>query len=626
MKRRRTPVALALMLACAPPADGGTLPATDVKPAGSRLVLVFAPGLDAATLRDRDLPNLRALSTRKPLQNPVPGHSAAVHATLYTGRPAGEHGVFDGTIRTANSYTRKPARTVRRISAADDRVRPASFNSAIELDLFWKTLGDTGISTSILFAPDLMPLSDLGVRVLAGGLSSLTGERMEPLLFVRPGDSPAEDGVAEMTALSAGVWLAQLPLVQLDESILRSTIVLRERGETVAVRAGERDFELRAGEHSPYLRLDFTAGRRSTVGQTRLHVLSVQPLKVLAEAVTVEPNQPAYPVSVPADYAAQVIGRTGRGPIGDGGAWSNRGGAAYASPEFRAARIGEEAEWRLRAAASELDSTDARVVIVHLNAFSRAKLNGEALAPEAREEARRRRRGVEVDAPVVAAESPSLAAALAALDAGVALLRARLKETDVLLVIGASSSDRAIRGFDLNGWLAKRRYLKFDRDGEVDWEKTQAYSAGEGGIYLNVKGREPEGSVPALRGGRIAKKIAKDLRGLRDRGAKVVEQVWLADEDFAGPGRGAAPDLMVALAGGYALNTSAGNTETLFVDLAAPKARSPQADLDGLVLSSRPLAVDDPKLEDVAVTALVFAGVSGAGGSGRAWFAPPTAP
>lgn len=629
-QRRWAFVGLAVLFACTPRSDR-TEPVPDTRPAGSRIVVVFAPGLDAETLRGKSLRHLNALGTVKPLQDSVPGHPDATLATLYTGAPARTHGVFDGTIRVANSYMRTPSRAVRAISAADDLVRPASFTRAVETVPFWKTLGDTGTATSVLFAPNLMPVVDHGVRVLAGGLPSLTGERMDPMLFVRPGEAPspvaesndAANSVIEMTALSAGVWLAELPLVTLDESTLRSTIVLRERGDTVAVRAGERDFELRSGEHSPYLRLQFNAGRRSAVGQTRLHVLSTQPLRVLAEAVTVDPMEPAFSVSAPPEYAARLVGRAGRGPFGDSGVWNRRGGAAYAPVEFRVERLREEAEWRLRAAASELDGTDARVVVVHLDAFRRAKLSGKpkVLAPPPSP----RRRGRVETPPEAEEENPAVTAALAALDEGVGMLRARLSDMDALLVIGTSQVSVASRALDLNGWLLKKRYLKLTRSGQVDWAKSQAYAAGDGGIYLNVRGREPEGSVPALRGGRLSKKIARELKGLRERGVKVVDDVWVADEDFAGNRRGSAPDVMVALADGYAVRRAPMGNDTIFVDLNTPMVSGPRARLDGVVLSSRPLAVDDPRLEDVAATALVFVGVSSPS-AGRAWFAPPTNP
>jgi len=85
--------------------------------------------------------------------------------------------------------------------------------------------------------------------------------------------------------------------------------------------------------------------------------------------------------------------------------------------------------------------------------------------------------------------------------------------------------------------------------GDVDWENTLAYGLGggwAGGIYLNVKGREPLGRIePGDAYERERRRIADDLRGVPDpaTGAPLVSKVWFREELFSGPFASESPDL-----------------------------------------------------------------------------------
>jgi len=66
---------------------------------------------------------------------------------------------------------------------------------------------------------------------------------------------------------------------------------------------------------------------------------------------------------------------------------------------------------------------------------------------------------------------------------------------------------------------------KFDRC-DVDWSRTRAYGMGINGLYLNLKGREPEGTVEPEDYDRVCQEIIDGLLELRDEdGTKVVPSV-----------------------------------------------------------------------------------------------------
>jgi predicted AlkP superfamily phosphohydrolase/phosphomutase len=83
----------------------------------------------------------------------------------------------------------------------------------------------------------------------------------------------------------------------------------------------------------------------------------------------------------------------------------------------------------------------------------------------------------------------------------------------------------------------------------VAWEKTRAYSLGAGGnIFINVKGREPAGTVePGEKYDRLCQELIGGLMRLSDpeTGAPVVEHVYRREELYHGPLLHQAPDLII---------------------------------------------------------------------------------
>jgi predicted AlkP superfamily phosphohydrolase/phosphomutase len=84
--------------------------------------------------------------------------------------------------------------------------------------------------------------------------------------------------------------------------------------------------------------------------------------------------------------------------------------------------------------------------------------------------------------------------------------------------------------------LLNRFFLSFDN---VDWKRTRAYSRGNyGQIYVNLRGREPWGSVsPGEEYERVRASIKQDLLGCRDplSGEPLLERVLLREEIYSGP-------------------------------------------------------------------------------------------
>jgi predicted AlkP superfamily phosphohydrolase/phosphomutase len=119
------------------------------------------------------------------------------------------------------------------------------------------------------------------------------------------------------------------------------------------------------------------------------------------------------------------------------------------------------------------------------------------------------------------------------------------------------------RAVNLNTWLLESGYLAV-RDpsllGEgvflsnVDWSRTQAYALGFNGIYINLRGRESVGAVPAAEYRLLRDEISRRLSRLVDpaTGESAVREVFVRDETYADAGqRDLGPDLVVGYSRGF---------------------------------------------------------------------------
>jgi predicted AlkP superfamily phosphohydrolase/phosphomutase len=84
----------------------------------------------------------------------------------------------------------------------------------------------------------------------------------------------------------------------------------------------------------------------------------------------------------------------------------------------------------------------------------------------------------------------------------------------------------------------------------VDWDRTRAYAVGYlGGIYLNLRGREPGGIVPPEERAETLEALTASLEGFRDPedGLPLVTEVHRREDIYRGPETGRLPDLVLTL-------------------------------------------------------------------------------
>lgn len=108
-------------------------------------------------------------------------------------------------------------------------------------------------------------------------------------------------------------------------------------------------------------------------------------------------------------------------------------------------------------------------------------------------------------------------------------------------------------GLDSGGEISGRASFSDEYMDEVDWDKTKAYTGGfyNGQIFINLKGREPNGVVKQENYEEVRSNIIEDLKQLEDpeTGEKVVENVYRKEEIYDGERMDEVPDIIIETPG-----------------------------------------------------------------------------
>ena len=137
-------------------------------------------------------------------------------------------------------------------------------------------------------------------------------------------------------------------------------------------------------------------------------------------------------------------------------------------------------------------------------------------------------------------------------------VRSWLDEDTTLIVLSDHGFCSIKQEVFVNTWLHDAGYLQYARTPPEGLQgmapSSAAYSLDPGRIFLNVKGREPEGRIAmGDEYERVRREIAEAAMGMVDpaTGEPMVERVYTREELYHGPYTSAAPDLVLAMRDGY---------------------------------------------------------------------------
>jgi predicted AlkP superfamily phosphohydrolase/phosphomutase len=467
-------------------------------------------------------------------------------------------------------------------------------------------------------------LSGMGVPDLRGGLGTgtfyTTNEGVQPresenVVRIEPG----ADGV-----YSTYVVGPRNPKTRGDLRVEISFRVDKEAQRIIILSDGSpRELAVKQGGFSDWLRVKFKLGLLQSIrGMVRFHLARIEPdLAVYASPVNFDPEAPFFPISDPPEYAGDLAARIGlyytTGMVEDHAGLNNE-------------RISEEAfldqcaiAWRDREAMMlhELESFrsgffyclfDTPDRIQHL--FWRYRQSGH---PANR------------DRPQEPEFAHAIDDAYRHCDAIVGKALQYSDDETLFIALSDHGFNNFERGVHLNKWLLDCGFLALESGVEpgeaagdylrhVDWAHTRAFAIGLSGIYLNLKGREAQGIVPADDAGSVKAAIQQGLSGLvdLDRGNRIaIVRVQPREAVYHGPYIEEAPDLLVDFAPGYRVSWSSsmgGIAESQLEDNTKKWSGDHIIDPDrvpGVLFMNRPFRGEGARLLDLAPSILAALGV-----------------
>jgi len=575
--------------------------------------------------RLRRLGDYRRLGTTCPAQTPV------AWSTFATGVNPGGHGIFDFLRRDPSTYGADLALT--RYEQPNAFLPPRAVNLRGGTPL-WEALTLAGVPSVILRCPCTYPpdssntrlLSGMGVTDLRGGLGTATlltsapaphareGEQVVPLQLVGPGARYRSHLVGPRNPRTrSDVTTA----VDLEVDAAAGTASL-------SVTSGPQALPLALGTWSPWIPVRFRAGLLTSIrAVVRVLLTRVTPhIELYVSPANFDPRAPWFPISHPERYAAELAEAMGSayyttGMVEDHTGLSN---GRFDEETFLAQcnEVMREREWMLQ---HELARLGEGLLFVLFDTPDRVQHMfwrfGEPSHPANREDALR-----------CADMGRVIADHYRQCDGVIGRAMAGVDGDTLLLVISDHGFTSFQRGVNLNNWLHDNGYLTLrtglsprselgDGFRYVDWSRTQAYAMGLGSVYLNIRGRERDGIVPAERAREVGAQLAERLAGLRDsaRGATAIRAVRTREELYHGQCASESPDAVVEFERGYRVSwaTALGGFGDAHVEDNTRKwggdhIVSPVL-VPGVLFSSHTLAAGDPHLVDMAPTLLSALGV-----------------
>jgi len=603
-----------------------------------RLIIVGLDGLDprlAERMMDEGrLPNfarLREMGSYSRLQTTTPPLSPVAWSSFQTGVNPARHNIYDFLTRSLKTYL--PALSSTEITPPRRRLRLGKYRIPLgrpglrllrRSKSFWSVLSEHGIWSTILRVPITFPPEKFsGLLLSAMCVPDLKGSQ-GTFCFFTTGDHDQlhTGGVRLPLERRGGQFLASIPgppnpLSQNGAELsVPFTLTPHDGGATLRL-CGQR-IRLKVGEYSEWVRLTFKAGLGVKVsGICRFLLRCTQPqCELYATPINIDPERPAMPVSHPLTYAIYLSKLFGPfatlGLAEDTWALNERViddqaflDQCYLIHDERERMFFDAlAKTRRGVCACVFDATDRIQHMFYRYLDPRHPANA----------------GKDTERHAGAIEDIYRRA-----DDLVGRVIARLGEGDVLLVISDHGFRSFRRGVNLNSWLRREGYLALKDSGSssgewfesVDWDRTRAFAIGLAGIYLNRKGREERGIVTADEAEALRREIARKLSGLRDPETDevAINQAFDTAQIYSGPYVGEAPDLIIGYNDGYRTSWegAVGKVNDVIFD---DNTRSWSGDhcidpalVPGVLFCNRPIAAAQPRMVDIAATALDLFGV-----------------
>ena len=587
----------------------------------------FDPKLVEPLLATGQLPNLarlRAQGGYAPLRTTYPAQTPVAWSTFATGANPGRHGIFDFVRRDPQTYL--PDLSLTRFERKAAYLPPRAVNLRRGTPV-WTLLSAAGIPSSILRCPCTFPPDDIRGRMLSGmGVPDLRGGLGTSTLYTSQAGVKAEENehVLRVAAGADGAVRTRLvgPRNPAGQADFATDLVLEpdpaRRRLTIRSDGQPRTLEVREGEWSPWLKVRFKTGLLQSVsGMVRFFLVRLEPVfELYASPVNFDPETPLFPISAPAGFARELARQVGTfyttGMVEDHGGLNN---GRFDEAAFLAQCDGILTE-RSAMLGFELDRLPEGLLFCLFD------------TPDRVQHMFWRFRDQSSETPGATDLARAIDDQYRACDRIVGEVLARADENTLVIVLSDHGVGNFRRGVHMNTWLHDQGLLALApgvRPGEeagdllrrVDWARTRAYALGLSGIYLNLKGREGQGTVGADEASELGRSIAEGLCALVDPrdGQAPIRSVLPREQLYAGPYAAESPDLVVNFADGYRVSwgtalgaVPSGHFEDNVKKWSGDHLMDPSL-VPGVLFMNRPFRGEGAGLADLAPTILAALGV-----------------
>ena len=608
------------------------------------MIVIGIDGMDYALSRklidEGRLPNLARLEQMggfQALGTSVPPQSPVAWSNFITGLDSGGHGIYDFIHRnpeTMDPYlsTSKPIEPSRTLKFGKWDI-PLS-GGGMELlrrgTPFWEVLEGHGIPTTIIRMPANFPPSGSAYRELSGmGTPDVLGTPGYYSFYTTMPEriTANTEALIERVQVRDGIVEAELlgppnPLLIESEDLKAPfTVYVDDEYLVAKIVVGQEEFILQQGEWSEWVPVEFEMIPyvQSINATARFFLKEIRPeFELYVSPINLDPAAPLMPISTPVGYATELAEATGRfytqGMPEDTNAL-NEGVFNNADFMTQAAMVHTEIRNQFDYVLNEFRGGFLFYYFGNLDQVSH--MMWRAMDPEH-----------PAHDPI--ADAPYANAVIdryVDVDDFIGETLGKLPENTTLVVMSDHGFTSWRRAMNLNTWLLENGYITLINPrrvtgipyfGNVDWESTEAYAVGLNGVYINLRGREANGSVMPLDQDTLSAEIAEKLLSFIDpiTGEQAVTKVYHRDEVFAAGGYlDIGPDLIVGFAKGVRGSNESAlgefSTETIF-DNDHPWSGDHLMDhetVPGVLFSSRPLQRVVTSLQKLAGVLLAEFGI-----------------
>ncbi len=566
------------------------------------------------------------------LRTTLPAQSPVAWSSFITGTNPGGNGIYDFIHRDPVSFT--PYMSTSRSFGSTKTWDIGSWSiplqgGKVELlrrgPAFWYFLDQHDIPASIYKIPANFPveatktrgISGMGTPDLLGGYGTFT--------YFTDAEVPGSEH------FTGGRVVKVQPIDHVVKSTLEGppnslrtdgrptkidfTVYRDPQEDTVRIELQGRKLLMKKGEWSDWIPLEFEVLPMfsSVSGMVRIFVQEVHPhFRLYMSPINVDPKDAEIPISNPVEYSQSLADGIGRfytqGFPEDTKALTH---GIFSSEEFlnQSKIVLEE---RLKAFDYEINNFDEGLFFFYVSSIDQnSHMLYRTMFPE--------HPLYEPDA------SPDVKDGVyhfyRAMDNLLKETMSKMDSNSTLMVLSDHGFAPFTREFHLSTWLVENGYTAVtDRDKYhesdfyeyVDWGRTQAFALGLNGIYVNLYGREANGSIMAHEADKIKKEIAAKLNEVRDprTGRKIMRGVYDSRQVYSGPHLDIAPDIVVGYDRGYRISDEAvlGKfPQTLFSDRvdkwSADHCLHPDA-VPGIFMTNKEVTRSDAGIWDLAPSIL----------------------